>query len=303
MRVTTHWPRRAVALGLTTALAAALAGAQDAPGGRPPAGRYDLRASYPYRVGDRVRVVHGTRHEGLATVMQRGKPLRVENKRGGFELRYTEEVQGLGPGGGVVRVLRTYERVKDWSTGQEDRRRRQVLLDYSGETMRFTAKEELPEVASDLLEGASKVPLSAYQHLFPTEHAVPVGHRWSIPNAPAAQIFRLDPAAILEESSSCHGKLEATRQHEGAEQVRVVLTFGLKFTRLFDEITFDRPAELECTYDTWEAAHGAVPSVSGTVSGSIRGEGRVEGAPKDVTVDVNVTVTGTYQVELLTTAR
>lgn len=288
--------RSVVGAGVAAALCAALASGQEA------TRSFDLRATYAYRAGDRVRIVTGSKHEGLANVLQRGKPVRVENKRGGYELRYVDEVLALHPGGGVVRVQRTYERVKDWATGQEERRPRRVLLDYSGEHMRFTAQDEVPEAARELLESASKVPLSAFQHLFPADPVVTLGQRWTIPNAPAAQIFRLDPAAVVEAGSACSGRVDATRQRQGAEQVCLVFEFRLAFTRLFD-ITFDPPAELEVRFDMWESTDGAAPADSGTIRGTIKGTGRVPDAPKDITVQLQVTVTGTYQRELLSTAR
>jgi hypothetical protein len=278
-----------VALGV-----ARWAGAQEAP-------RFDLRASYPFRVGDRVRVVQGNRHEGLVNVLQRGKPLRVENRRGGFELRYVDEVLELSRSGQPIRVKRSYERVKDWATGQEDRRRRDVVLDYTGDKMQFQAQDELPEVAQELLEHSSQVPLSAYEHLIPPDGPVPVGHRWTIPNAPAAQIFLLDPEALAE-GSVCTGQLASTRQQGQVLQTQVVLAFRLRFLRMFD-IVFDAPAELECTLDIWDAAHGGAPTGAATTRGSLAAEGRVPNAPKDVTVKMDVTVTGTYQCELLDTAR
>ncbi|MCO5166713.1 MAG: hypothetical protein M9894_10150 [Planctomycetes bacterium] len=289
------WARTG-ALTCAAALCAALASGEEGPR------RFDLRTSYPFRQGDRVRIVQGSKHEGLANVLQRGKPVRVENKRGGFELRYVDEVQALGPGGGIMRVQRTYERVKDWATGQEERRPRRVVLDYSGEHMHYTPQDELPEAARELLEGAAKVPLSAFQHLYPEDLVVALGQKWTIPNAPAAQLFRLDPAAVVEARSTCRGTLDATRQHHGAEQVRLVFDFRLAFTRLYD-LTFDPPAELEVRFEVWESVDGAAPTGTGTIRGSIKGTGRLEGAPKDLTVQLQVTVSGTYQQELLGTAR
>ncbi len=264
--------------------------------------RYDLRASYPFRLGEKVRVVDGARHEGLVNVLRRGKPLRVENRRGGYELRYTDEVQGVAPRGGVTRVLRTYERVKDWATGQEDRTPRSAVLDYTGEALSVTRKDaDLSPVADRLLTSETKVPFSALDQMIPSLGPVPVGTRWTIPNDPAAQIFLLDPANLAD-GSVCSGVLHSVRTQKGVEQVRVVVTFDLRVKKIYD-ITFDEPATLACTLDLWSTANGAAPGASGTFTGSMKGEGSVEGAPEDVSVQLTVTVTGTIQQELLATTR
>jgi hypothetical protein len=263
--------------------------------------RYDLRAQYPFRVGDRVRVVSGARHEALVNVLRRGKPLRVENRRSGFELRYVDEVQALQPGD--VRILRTYERVKDWGTGREDRQRRQVLLDYSGDHMSVErTDEELLPVARQLLDNAAQVPFSVYDHLIPDMGPIPIGHRWTIGNEPAAQLFLLDPAAIVPEGSACTGTLHSARALNGIVQTRLVFAYRLRFTRLFD-ITFDEPATLDVTQDGWQSANGAAPTEESTIRGTLTCAGRAQGAPADVTVQVELTTTGTHRVELLATTR
>lgn len=289
-RARRSWAAGLAALAVTAT--ATLVAAQEAP-------RFDLRARYPYRVGDRLRVVTGARHEALVNVLRRGKPLRVENRRTGFELRYVDRIQSLQP----VRIVRTYERVKDWATGHEDRQRREVLLDYSGERMRVERRDEdLPEVAGKLLDRASQVPLSVYEHIVPDMGPVPVGHRWTIPSEPAAQMFLLDPAAIVPEGSLCTGTLQAIRTQDDMLQTRLGFGYRLRFTRMFD-ITFDTPATLEVTEDGWHSANGAAPTVDSTLRGSLSCTGRVENAPPDIAVQVEVTTTGSHKVELLATTR
>jgi hypothetical protein len=297
----------AAAIGLCVSMVTGgLVLGQDSPRTGPAQGqageaRYDLRANYPFRLGEKVRVVDGARHEGLVNVLRRGKPLRVENRRGGYELRYTDEVQGVAPRGGVTRVLRTYERVKDWATGQEDRTPRTAVLDYTGEALSVTRKGDLSPIADRLLTTETKVPFSAQDQMIPSLGPIPVGTRWTIPNGPAAQIFLLDPANLAD-GSVCTGVLHSVRTQKGVEQVRVVVTFDLRVKKIYD-ITFDEPATLACTLDLWSTANGAAPGSSGTFTGSMKGEGAVEGAPEDVSVQLTVTVTGTIQQELLATTR
>lgn len=270
--------------------------------------RYDPRFGYAWRKGDKQRNLTSVKATHLITFMRGGKPVHVENKTSGFELRYVDEMAQLGPGGrGVVRIERTYERVKDWATGREERRPRTVTLDFSQPHVKVIRDEqELDPIVSDLLEDTEKRDQRDFAHLFPTKPVVEIGEEWEIPPQAVTRLWLLDEEHLNAEGSRCTGRLAARRTVKGVEQVKLVLELTLQMRKLWgDELQFDPPAEMAWTLEIWGAARGEHPEEEATMQGSLEGVAKLVGkdVPPDVKVQVRTTCQGTFKSNLVAASR
>ncbi len=284
-------------LGLLTPLAVGAARAQNDDGEAPrPPRRFDLRRSYVAKLGDRTACEATNKTEVLVTLKRQGAPIRVENKQQGHEMRFVDEVTGVTPDGGVTRIRRTYTYVKDFGNGVEDRRRRVVNLSWETGAFRFEKESELHPTAEELLSQEEERPQGVYDALIPAR-PVPVGHRWKIPNAPAAQLFLFDPEDLVEARSRCGGQLHSLHPRRDVDVLRVVLHFDLTFARISEyglDFT-DRPLKLQCAFSIWDG-YGS-PYTSTTFQGVTEGEAKYEreDIPKDVSCFIRVAVTGKYK--------
>lgn len=304
-------------------LLAASVGAQEkgpAPGSRkggidPKAGpssdkppeKFDPRASFAWRKGDKRRMVNSMKAEHLLTYYRGNQPVRVENRTDGFEIRYVDEVAVITAHEGVTRINRTYERVKDFATGREDRQPKTVALDYSQPKMVWSKDDttDLHPLATELLDNASKRDMRDLAHLFPREEKVEIGQEWDIPPDAIARLWLLGEEHL--DGGSCTGKLAARRTLRGVEQVKMVLSLSLKMRRLWDTgLEFDPPAELETEIEVWSAAQGEHPEEEAVVKGSISGRGKLPAeanAPKDMRLEVKTVMKGEIKASLVAATR
>lgn len=272
-----------------------------------PAERYDPRGEYVWHKGDKRRMVQSMKAEHLVTFLQRGKPVHVENKTDGFELRILDHVTELAPGGWVRKIDRTYERVKDFATGKEERRPRTVTMDFGGERVKVIRdEEELPPIVAEQLESAEKRNLADFAYLFPEQATVEIGQEWEIPPAAVARLWLLDEEQLAAGESSCTGRLAAKRTVKGVEQVKLVLHFRLRTKKLWgDSMEFDPPAQMDWVIEVWSAARGEHPDEECKLEGTLEGQARLksEKVPPDVKVQVKSTCAGTIKTSLVAATR
>ncbi len=263
---------------------------------RPEERRYDLRAGYLAKVGDRVACETSSKSEVLVTLSRRGQPLRVENKQQGFELRYVDEITRIAPGGGVRAIRRTYSYVKDFATGRVDRERRVVDLSWDGGEFEFEKQGELHPRAEELLENEARRPQGIYDVMLPAR-PVPIGYRWKIPTDAAAHLFLMKPEDLAHDVSRAGGQLHSRHPRSDIDVLRIVLQFDLTLERISDfKLDFSRkPLRLRCAFSIWDAQGS--PYVSTTFKGVAEGEARYEdeSIPKDVSCTIRQVVTGTHK--------
>jgi hypothetical protein len=86
---------------------------------------------------------------------------------------------------------------------------------YVEELAKYVPQDEVPEAARELLESASKVPLSAFQHLLPADPIVALGQRCTVVETRlAATVVALDLAARTAQLlPSVEGRLVAEPIH------------------------------------------------------------------------------------------
>lgn len=272
-----------------------------------PAPTYDPRVGYAWRLGDKRRMLTSVKGTSLVTFLRAGKPVHVENKTTGFEIRYLDTMAQLSPQGYVTRIDRTYERVKDWATGREERRPRTVTLDFTQPHVKVIRDEQdLDPIVADLLEGTEKQDQRDLARLFPNKELVEIGEEWEIPADAVTRLFLLGEEHLAADDSRCVGRLAARRTVKGVEQVKLVLDLTLRMRRLWgDELTFDPPAEMHWTMECWSAARGEHPEEELTMKGSLEGTARLKGedVPPDVKVTVRTDCAGTIKSNLVAASR
>lgn len=269
--------------------------------------KYDPRVGFAWRKGDKRRMVNAMKAEHLLTYYRGNQPVHVENRTDGFEIRYVDAVAAVTAHEGVTKIDRTYERVKDFATGREDRKPKTVSLDYTRPKMVWSKEEttDLHPLATELLDNASKRDMRDLAQLYPQEGEVEIGQEWEIPPDAIARLWLLDDLHL--DDGHCTGVLAARRTVRGVEQVKMVLTLRLRMRRLWDsELEFDPPAELETEMEVWSAAQGEHPDEEATMRGSISGRGKLPEsakAPKDARLEVKTTMKGEFKATLVAATR
>lgn len=280
--------------------------AQDAPKPKQPpkpAKRYVLARMSAPTFGDRWRVLINMRSDNVVTLRKGRKPLRVDTKRDGHEVKWVDHLQGSDNDG--VKLLRTYELTHDWGTGVVDKEPRKVWFRWDGDKLESQAEneEELSDLAKRYVqnekESAELEKVGVYDHLFPLQE-VPVGHKWTIDPRAVGMIFNILPKDLELKKSRCFGHFTAVRWGKNKKRrfLRIRFDFRLK-VKLLHGLTYRKGGVIKLEMSMWLPEGGRSGVVTSKITGSLDGEARSEEWPKGVTAKIETKIEGELREEPL----